>query len=52
VPAETGKFRNVVPKAIEDMLKEHQRQAWEARIEGSDKVEVELRPDQQPILTV
>jgi len=30
VPSETGKFRNVVPKAIEDMLKENQRIAWEA----------------------
>ena len=33
VPADTGKFRNVVPKVIEDMLKEHQRLAWDARIE-------------------
>jgi NAD(P)-dependent dehydrogenase (short-subunit alcohol dehydrogenase family) len=29
VPADDGKFRNVVPKKIEDMLKEHQLQAWE-----------------------
>ena len=29
VPADTGKFRNVVPKAVEDMLKKHQLQAWE-----------------------
>jgi NAD(P)-dependent dehydrogenase (short-subunit alcohol dehydrogenase family) len=29
VPAETGKFRNVVPKAVEDMLKAHQLTAWE-----------------------
>jgi NAD(P)-dependent dehydrogenase (short-subunit alcohol dehydrogenase family) len=32
VPADTGKFRNVVPKAIEDMLKEVQKQAWEKSI--------------------
>lgn len=32
VPAETGKFRNVVPPAIEDMLKENQKNAWEATI--------------------
>ena len=32
VPADTGKFRNVVPKTIEDMLKEHQLQAWENQI--------------------
>lgn len=32
VPADDGKFRNVVPKAIEDMLKQHQLQAWENRI--------------------
>ena len=29
VPADTGKFRNVVPKATEDMLKRHQLAAWE-----------------------
>lgn len=52
VPADTGKFRNVVPQAIEDMLKDHQRKAWDARIEGEEKVEVERRPDQQPVLTV
>jgi NAD(P)-dependent dehydrogenase (short-subunit alcohol dehydrogenase family) len=28
VPADTGLFRNVVPKAIEDMLKTHQAAAW------------------------
>lgn len=45
VPADTGKFRNVVPKAIEDMLKEHQRLAWEATIEGVDPgIEREARP--------
>jgi NAD(P)-dependent dehydrogenase (short-subunit alcohol dehydrogenase family) len=32
VPADTGKFRNVVPKAIEDMLKAHQLAAWENQI--------------------
>ena len=32
VPADDGKFRNVVPKAIEDMLKEHQPAAWDNRI--------------------
>ncbi|WP_159718232.1 SDR family oxidoreductase [Geminicoccus flavidas] len=29
VPADSGRFRNVVPKATEDMLKEHQLAAWE-----------------------
>jgi len=32
VPADTGKFRNVVPKVIENMLKEHQHKAWENQI--------------------
>jgi NAD(P)-dependent dehydrogenase (short-subunit alcohol dehydrogenase family) len=32
VPAETGKFRNVVPKATEDMLRAHQLAAWENQI--------------------
>lgn len=32
VPADTGKFRNVVPQFVEDMLKQHQLEAWEARI--------------------
>jgi NAD(P)-dependent dehydrogenase (short-subunit alcohol dehydrogenase family) len=32
VPSDTGKFRNVVPKGIEDMLKENQLQAWENTI--------------------
>jgi hypothetical protein len=32
VPADTGKFRNVVPKFVEDMLKEHQNKAWENHI--------------------
>ena len=32
VPAETGKFRNVVPNATENMLKAHQLAAWETEI--------------------
>jgi NAD(P)-dependent dehydrogenase (short-subunit alcohol dehydrogenase family) len=32
VPADTGKFRNVVPQSVEDMLKEHQLQAWNNEI--------------------
>ena len=32
VPADTGKFRNVVPKSVEDMLKKHQLSAWENTI--------------------
>ena len=32
VPADTGKFRNVVPKATEDMLKAHQLAAWDNQI--------------------
>jgi len=32
VPADTGKFRNVVPKVVEDMLKDHQLKAWDAEI--------------------
>lgn len=32
VPKEDGKFRNVVPQFVEDMLKEHQLNAWENRI--------------------
>ena len=32
VPADTGKFRNVMPKVIEDMLKAHQTAAWENTI--------------------
>lgn len=30
VPADSGKFRNVIPQFVEDMLKEHQRDAWDA----------------------
>ncbi len=29
VPSETGKFRNVVPQFVEDMLKQLQTKAWE-----------------------
>jgi NAD(P)-dependent dehydrogenase (short-subunit alcohol dehydrogenase family) len=32
VPSDTGKFRNVVPKFVEDMLKDHQLKAWENAI--------------------
>lgn len=32
VPADTGKFRNVVPKFVEDMLKDHQLKAWDNQI--------------------
>jgi NAD(P)-dependent dehydrogenase (short-subunit alcohol dehydrogenase family) len=32
VPADKGKFRNVVPKFVEDMLKKHQQDAWENSI--------------------
>jgi NAD(P)-dependent dehydrogenase (short-subunit alcohol dehydrogenase family) len=32
VPADTGKFRNVVPTAVEDFLKVHQQEAWENSI--------------------
>lgn len=32
VPADSGKFRNVVPKSVEDMLKTHQVAAWEQTI--------------------
>jgi NAD(P)-dependent dehydrogenase (short-subunit alcohol dehydrogenase family) len=32
VPADTGKFRNVVPDATEKMLKAHQLAAWETQI--------------------
>jgi NAD(P)-dependent dehydrogenase (short-subunit alcohol dehydrogenase family) len=32
VPADEGKFRNVMPKAVEDMLKQHQVTAWDNRI--------------------
>jgi NAD(P)-dependent dehydrogenase (short-subunit alcohol dehydrogenase family) len=32
VPADTGKFRNVCPQVVEDMLKKSQADAWNARI--------------------
>jgi NAD(P)-dependent dehydrogenase (short-subunit alcohol dehydrogenase family) len=32
VPADTGKFRNVMPRKIEDMLKAHQLAAWDNTI--------------------
>jgi NAD(P)-dependent dehydrogenase (short-subunit alcohol dehydrogenase family) len=32
VPADTGNFRNVVPQFVEDMLKQHQREAWDVQI--------------------
>jgi NAD(P)-dependent dehydrogenase (short-subunit alcohol dehydrogenase family) len=49
VPADTGKFRNVVPKLIEDMLKTHQQQAWENRIEPVDQAIVaEFVPEERP----
>lgn len=45
VPADTGKFRNVVPKAIEDMLKAHQQQAWDNRIEIDEQIVAEIRAE-------
>jgi hypothetical protein len=32
VPADMGKFRNVVPQAVEDFPKVHQQKAWENQI--------------------
>jgi NAD(P)-dependent dehydrogenase (short-subunit alcohol dehydrogenase family) len=32
VPVDTGKFRNVVPRFVEDMLKKSQRDAWDNEI--------------------
>ncbi|HET6995529.1 MAG TPA: short-chain dehydrogenase, partial [Chitinophagaceae bacterium] len=32
VPADTGKFRNVIPKFVEDMVKEIQLKAWDNTI--------------------
>ena len=32
VPADSGKFRNVAPKFVEDMLKKHQLEAWSKEI--------------------
>lgn len=45
VPADTGKFRNVVPGAIEDMLKLHQQQAWDNRIEADSPLLAEIRAE-------
>jgi hypothetical protein len=32
VPADTGLFRNVVPKAFEEFIKTNQKEAWENNI--------------------
>ncbi|MCC8362667.1 SDR family oxidoreductase [Lysobacter sp. A6] len=32
VPLDEGRFRNVVPKTVEDFLKQHQQAAWESAI--------------------
>jgi NAD(P)-dependent dehydrogenase (short-subunit alcohol dehydrogenase family) len=48
VPADTGKFRNVMPRAIEDMLKAHQLQAWENRIEAPDGLVADIVPEMEP----
>jgi NAD(P)-dependent dehydrogenase (short-subunit alcohol dehydrogenase family) len=32
VPSDTGKFRNVVPRFVEELLKKNQLEAWEAKI--------------------
>ena len=32
VPADTGKYRNVMPQFVEDMLKKSQLEAWERQI--------------------
>ncbi|PWC32896.1 SDR family oxidoreductase [Azospirillum sp. TSO35-2] len=32
IPADSGKVRNVVPQHLEDMLKQHQADAWDARL--------------------
>ena len=39
VPADTGKFRNVYPQFVEDMLKQHQLEAWDKDITGSETTE-------------
>jgi NAD(P)-dependent dehydrogenase (short-subunit alcohol dehydrogenase family) len=38
VPADTGKFRNVIPQAVEDFLKQHQADAWNQQIGPEDEV--------------
>jgi NAD(P)-dependent dehydrogenase (short-subunit alcohol dehydrogenase family) len=47
VPADTGKFRNVVPKVVEDMLKAHQRSAWDNRIEADEPVGAQTVPERR-----
>jgi NAD(P)-dependent dehydrogenase (short-subunit alcohol dehydrogenase family) len=32
IPEDTGNFRNVWPPAVEEMLKEHQEEAWDAKM--------------------
>jgi hypothetical protein len=32
VPADTGLFRNVVPKAFEEFIQTNQKEAWENNI--------------------
>jgi len=32
VPSDEGKYRNVVPKFIEDMLRDHQQKTWDRKI--------------------
>ena len=51
VPSDTGKFRNVVPKAIEDMLKAHQLQAWDNRIEPEGSLVAEIKSEIKPTLS-
>jgi hypothetical protein len=54
VPADTGKFRNVVPQKIEDMLKQHQLQAWRTGSRPTSVSPPRKRsawlPNSQPIL--
>ena len=33
VPADTGKFRNIIPLSLEETLKESQKRAWENLID-------------------
>jgi hypothetical protein len=33
IPGETGRFRNVVPKATEDLARNVQHELWDARID-------------------
>ena len=32
VPSDEGKYRNLVPKFIEDFLKDHQKKTWSRTI--------------------